>query len=97
MTDGEAATAESVEDVEAVVEEAEAQGYRGTADERDRDEYALTSGPESPSALEARLGAAKAEVDAQLDELKERGQARAQSARAAHTERKAARQSKRES
>jgi hypothetical protein len=93
MTDGEAATADPVESAE----EAEAQGYRGTADARDRDEYALTSGPESPSALESALEAKRAEVDAQLDELKEAAQAKGQSVRAAHTERKAARQTRKES
>jgi hypothetical protein len=93
MTDGEAATADPVE----AVEEDEARGYRGQADERDRDEYALTSGPESPSALESALEAKRAEVDAQLDELKEAAQAKGQSVRAAHTERKAARQTRKES
>jgi hypothetical protein len=73
-------------------EEAEARGYVGDADPRDRDEYALTSGPDSPG-LEAQLEAKKAEIDAQLEEFKERAKARAEGAKAKVTERKAARAS----
>lgn len=39
-------------------------GYAGTkVDPRDNSEYSLESGPESPSALEASVDAAKARVD----------------------------------
>ena len=95
MTEGDAAAAAAESES---VEEAEAKGYRGQADERDRDEYALTSGPESPSALETTLAGKKAEVDAQLDEHEQRSQDAGGSASApARSERKAARQARKES
>ena len=63
MSEAEAASAAET------TEEAQAKGYFGEADPRDRNEYALTSGPESPSALDATLEAKKAEIEAQTEEL----------------------------
>jgi hypothetical protein len=97
MTEAQAATAAEPESVE----EVEARGYRGQADERDRSEYALTTGPDSPSALETTLDAKRADAAAQLDEFKARARERAESvkakARTAHEERSAARHARRES
>lgn len=75
MTEASAATAAEPESVE----EVEARGYVGQADERDRDEYALTTGPDSPDTLQATLEAKRAEIDAQLEELAARAKARAES------------------
>lgn len=74
------------------VEEAEARGFRGQADERDRSEYALTTGPDSPDTLQATLEAKRADIDAQLDELAERAKARAESAKSKVAEHRATRQ-----
>lgn len=68
MSEAEAANAAET------VEEVEAKGFFGEADPRDRNEYALTTGPESPSALEATLDAKKAELEAQTEELATRAQ-----------------------
>jgi hypothetical protein len=96
MTETTANADAQVEAMEEEAAEAEAKGYRGDGPEYDRDAYTLRTGPDSPSALEATLDAKRAELDAQLDEFKERVSARADSAKAKHGERKAARQSKRE-
>jgi hypothetical protein len=71
----------TLEDVEQTVAGAEEQGYYGETPDYDRDAYTLTTGPESPSSLEATLAAKKAEIDAQLDALKERAKERAASAK----------------
>ena len=78
MSEAEAAAAVETESVE----EAEARGYRGKADERDRSEYALTTGPESPDTLRVTLEAKKAEIDEQLAELEDRAKAKAESVKA---------------
>jgi hypothetical protein len=89
MSEADAATAaESTED-------AEARGFVGDADPRDRDEYALTSGPESPSAAETQAEARVAEAQAHLDEIKANVQSRGAGAKEAHAEHKAARQTRR--
>lgn len=59
-TDDDAAAAEAT---------AQEQGYRGVADKRDRADYTVASGPDSPD-LEAQLEARRDEIDAQLEELK---------------------------
>lgn len=81
MSEAEAASA-----AESAIEEAQAKGFFGEADPRDRDEYALTSGPESPSALEASLAAKQSEIEAQTEDL---------SARASGAKKKAPRQTTR--
>jgi hypothetical protein len=83
------------ETAESTVAEAEAQGYLGDAPDYDRDAYTLTTGPDSPSSLEALLEAKQAEITAQLDELKARASERVSQAKAAHSQRAAARQAKR--
>jgi hypothetical protein len=62
-------------------EETAARGFVGVADERDRDEYALTTGPDSPSAAQATLEAKLADIQAQLDEIKANVKARAEAAK----------------
>jgi hypothetical protein len=83
MSDVEAATAAET------VEEAEAKGFFGDADPRDRDEYALTSGPESPSAAQATAEARVAEAQAQLDEIKASASAKGRSSKATKPARRA--------
>ena len=86
----------SLADVTKTVEEAEAQGFVGEADPRDRDEYALTSGPESPTALEASIEAKKAELEAQTETLTANTQDRAASAKAKASNAKSSRSTTRQ-
>jgi uncharacterized protein involved in exopolysaccharide biosynthesis len=83
-------------EAESTVAEAEEQGYYGETPDYDRDAYTLTTGPESPSSLEATLEAKQAEIDAQLAELKERAKGAKSKAKAAHEERSAARTARKE-
>ena len=82
-------------EAESPAAEAEEQGFFGEAPDYDRDAYALTTGPDSPSSLEAALEAKQAELTAQLDDLKARAKERAAGAKtkakAGHEERKTAR------
>jgi hypothetical protein len=82
-------------EAESPAAEAEEQGFFGEAPDYDRDAYALTTGPDSPSSLKAALEAKRDELTAQLDELETRAKERASGAKAkakaGHEERKAAR------
>ena len=82
-------------EAESPAAEAEEQGFFGEAPDYDRDAYALTTGPDSPSSLKAALEAKRDELTAQLDELEARAKERASGAKAkakaGHEERKAAR------
>jgi hypothetical protein len=78
-------------EAESPAAEAEEQGFFGETPDYDRDAYALTTGPDSPSSLEATLEAKQAELTAQLDDLKARAKDRAEGAKAKAGERKAAR------
>ena len=86
---------QSVADIEQTVADAEAKGYYGETPDYDRDAYTLTTGPDSPSSLEATLTAKRAEIEEQLSGLKERAEAKVTSAKAAHESRSSARQSRR--
>jgi hypothetical protein len=63
MSEAEAASAAET------TEEAQAKGFFGEADPRDRSEYALTSGPESPTAAQVNAEQKAAEAQALLDQL----------------------------
>lgn len=63
----------SLADIEAGEDEARERGYRGVADPRDREDYALTSGPDGPSTLETTLDAKRADLDAQQAEFDDEG------------------------
>lgn len=97
MTESTVDTSAHVEALEQEAAEAEEKGYRGETLDYDRDAYTLRTGPDSPSTLEATLDAKRAELDAQLDEFKERASARVDAAKTKRGERKAARQSRKES
>jgi hypothetical protein len=73
MSEAEAASAAET------TEDAEAQGFFGEADPRDRDEYALTSGPESPSAAQVTAESRLTTAQAHLDEIKANAKAGAAS------------------
>ena len=97
MTESTVDTSATPEALEEEAAEAEEKGYRGETPPYDRDAYTLRTGPDSPSTLEATLDAKRAELDAQLDEFKEHASARVDTAKAKRGERKAARQSRKES